>query len=216
MSPLALSLLIALLSTIAVTLLAVPLAYALCQSRMRGAAVIDTLLTLPLVLPPTVVGYVIIVLFGSHGVIGGLLRRAFDFSIIFRIEGAVLAAAVVSFPLLYLPAKAAFAGVDREFADVASLLGAGRWQVFWHVTLPIARRGILSGQVMAFARALGEFGATVMVFGWRPGRMTMPISIYAAYEQGKISDALPTVLAMSAICFGLLIMVDRAGRRGVP
>jgi molybdate transport system permease protein len=92
-------------------------------------------------------------------------------------------------------------------------MGANRWQVFWHVALPIARRGIVSGQMLAFARALGEFGATVMVFGWRPGRLTMPISIYSAYEQGRIGEALPTVLAMVAICFVLLIMVNKAARQ---
>jgi molybdate transport system permease protein len=201
------------LSTIAVTVVALPVGYGLSRAKFRGRSALDTLLTLPLVLPPTVVGYGIIVVFGSQGWAGAWLREAFGFSIMFRVEGAVLAAAIVSFPLLYLPAKAAFASVDSEFEDIAALMGANRWQVFWHVALPIARRGIVSGQMLAFARALGEFGATVMVFGWRPGRLTMPISIYSAYEQGRIGEALPTVLAMVAICFVLLIMVNKAARQ---
>lgn len=213
MSPLALSLWIGLVATLAMTVVAVPLAYGMARARFRGKSAIDTLLTIPLVLPPTVVGYVIVTVLGSRGWIGSYLREAFDYSILFRVEGAILAAAVVSFPLLYLPTKAAFAGVDHELEDDAALMGASRWQTFWHVSLPIARRGILSGQVLAFARALGEFGATVMVFGWQPGRLTMPISIYSAYEQGNMEQALPTVLAMTAICFVLLIVFNRVAMR---
>jgi molybdate transport system permease protein len=209
MNPVLLSLVIAAVSTAVITLVAVPLAYALARVSFRGQSVIETLLALPIVLPPTVVGYLIIVLFGSRGWLGATLNRIFDYSLLFRFEGAVLAAAVVSFPLLYLPTKAAFGSIERELEDIAALLGASRWHVFWHVSLPMAGRGVLSGQVLAFARALGEFGATVMVFGWRPGRLTMPIAIYSAYEQGRISEAWPLVIVMSGICFMLLILVNR-------
>ena len=132
----------------------------------------------PLVLPPTVVGYLILLTFGNRGIIGAWLKSTFDYSIIFRFEGAVLAAAIVSLPMLYMPAKAAFQNVDRELEDVSRLFGATRLQMFWHVSLPLARRGIASGLVLAFARALGEFGATVMVYGCRTGHLTLPISIY--------------------------------------
>jgi molybdate transport system permease protein len=212
-SPVALSLAIAALSTLAITLVAVPLAFALAHARFRGKLAIETMLTLPLVLPPTVVGYLIIVSLGSQGWVGSWLHDAFGYSILFRIEGAVLAAGIVAFPLLYLPAKAAFAGVEHEFEEIAAIMGASRWQTFWHVSLPMARRGILSGQVLAFARALGEFGATVMVFGWQPGRTTMPISVWSAYEQGQMARAWPTVLGLTAICFGLLLLFNRVGGR---
>jgi len=212
-SPLGLSLTISTAATVLVTLVAVPLAFVLARARFVGKSAVETLLTLPLVLPPTVVGYFLVTALGARGWIGPWLREAFDYSILFRIEGAVLAAAIVSFPLLYLPAKAAFANVSRELEDLAALLGAGRVRVFWHVSLPIARRGILGGQALAFARALGEFGATVMVFGWQPGRLTMPISIYSAYEQGNVAQALPTALLMTVICFVLLGILNRAMAR---
>lgn len=213
MSPLPLSLGIAAAATVLVTLLGVPLAYALGRKSFRGRAAIETLLTLPLVLPPTVVGYLIIVVLGARGWVGAWLRNWFDYTIMFRVEGAVLASAIVSFPLLYLPSKAAFAGVEHELEEAAALLGASHWQTFWQVSLPLAYRGIASGQVLAFARALGEFGATVMVFGWQPQRLTMPIAIYSAYEQGDVAAAVPIVLVMTGICLILLLLFNRVGQR---
>ena len=214
MSPVVLSLLIAGSATLAITVVAVPLAFALARARFRGKSALETMLTLPLVLPPTVVGYLIIVTLGSRGWIGSLLHDTLGYSVLFRFEGAVLAAAIVAFPLVYLPTKAAFAGVEHEFEEIAAIMGASRWRTFWHVSLPMARRGILSGQVLGFARALGEFGATVMVFGWQPGRTTMPIAVWSAYEQGRMSRAWPTVLVLSAICFGLLLLFNRVASRG--
>lgn len=215
MSPFLLSLWIAGAATICVLLTAIPLAHFMSRRRFSGQSVLDTLLTLPLVLPPTVVGYAIIVLFGAQGLLGRWLRGWFDYSPLFRIEGAVLAAAVVSFPLLYLPTKSAFRAVDIELHELASLLGATGWRRFWHVSLPCAAHGIYSGAALCFARALGEFGATVMVFGWRPGRVTMPIAVYSSYEQGDLAGAWPIVLALVAMCFGLMIWINR-GWRGNP
>lgn len=209
MSPIALSLVVASAATVAAAMVAIPLAHGLARAEFRGKSAIETLLTLPLVLPPTVVGYTIVVLLGARGVAGRWLHAAFDYSILFRIEGAVLAAAVVSFPLLYLPAKAAFRAVDRELLETAALLGASRWQALWHVSLPIARHGIASGAALCFARALGEFGATVMVFGWQPGRVTMPIAVYSAYEQGRLMEAFPIVATLTVLCFGLLVVINR-------
>src|SRR5436305_1880758 len=176
--PLLLSLRIALIATALTSVLGVPLAFAMSRRRFAGKSILDALITAPLVLPPTVVGYMLIVVLGARGWIGHWLKRAFDYSIVFRVEGAVLAAAVVALPMLYMPAKAAFAGVDRELEDVARLFGAGRLRTFWHVSLPLARRGVASGLILAFARALGEFGATLMVFGGQPARVTLPILIY--------------------------------------
>lgn len=213
MNTLLVSLTIATAATVCVSLLAIPLAYQMARAEFRGKSALETALVLPLVLPPTVVGYAIVTLLGARGWIGRWLADTFSYSVLFRVEGAVLAAAVVAFPLLYLPARAAFRSVEPELAEMAALLGATRRQIFWHVSLPCAAHGILSGVVLCFARALGEFGATVMVFGWRPGRLTMPIAIYSAYEQGDLSRAMPIVLVMTAICFVLLALYNRVSDR---
>lgn len=204
-----LSLLIASSSTLLVALVGVPLAYWLARSHWPARGLVETLITLPLVLPPTVIGYLLIAVFGARGLLGRYLSAAFDYSILFRVEGAVLAAAIVSFPLLYLPVKAAFAAMEREQEQIAALLGASRRQIFWHVGLPAARSGIASGLLLAFARGLGEFGATLMVFGWQPRRMTLPLAIYSAYEQGEPQRAWPLVALMMAICLVLLVAYNR-------
>lgn len=207
-----LSLFIASAATACAALLAIPLAYRLARAQFIGRSAIETFLTLPLVLPPTVVGYVIVVVFGARGALGGPLHDWFGYTLLFRIEGAILAAAIVSFPLIFLPTKAAFRAIEPEMLQTAALLGASRLQTLLHVSLPMAAGGIGSGIALCFARALGEFGATVMVFGWQPGRVTMPIAVYSAYEQGDTQRAWPIVLALSGICFVLLILMNRASR----
>lgn len=209
-----LSLRIALVATSVAALIAVPLSAFMSRAKFRGRALVESLILLPLVLPPTVLGYLILVVFGSRGWVGRFLRDTFDYSIVFRFEGAVLAAAVVALPMLYLPSKAAFAAVEPEMEDIARLFGAGRLSVFWHVSLPIARGGILAGVVLAAARALGEFGATLMVFGWQPGQLTLPISIYAHYEQGEMHLAAPAVIALMILSAGLLLLGNHLSRTG--
>ncbi len=207
--PLGLSLLIATCATIAVCLVGIPLAYLMARRRLPAKPLIETLILLPLVLPPTVVGYGLIMLLGARGAVGQWLYAWWDYSIAFRIEGAILAGAIAAMPLVYLPARSAFASVEREMEDVARLMGAGRLAVFFQVYLPIARRGIASGVVLAFARALGEFGATVMVFGWQPGRLTLPISIYAAHELGRLPSAWPAVAALVLLSLVLVTVYGR-------
>ena len=168
-----LSLRIAILATILTTLIALPLAFWLGRRKPFGASVLEALILLPLVLPPTVVGYLLVRLLGTQSWLGAWLKRSFDYTFLFRTEAAVIAATVVSLPLLYLPAKAAFATVERELEEISRLMGANRLQIFWHVSLPLARRGIISGLLLAFARSLGEFGATVMVFGTQEGKVTL-------------------------------------------
>lgn len=210
-----LSLGIACVATALTLLLALPLAFFMARRSFPGKSLVEGLIVMPLVLPPTVIGYVILVLLGAQGWAGRHLQRWFDYSITFRFEGAVLAAAIVALPLLYMPAKAAFASVERELEDIAKLMGANRLQMVWHVSIPLARRGLLSGTLLAFARALGEFGATVMVFGWQPDRLTLPISIYAAFEQGELTRASGAVVALSALSLGLVLAYNAstAGRR---
>jgi molybdate transport system permease protein len=209
-NPLTLSLQIALAATLLAALAAVPLAFYLGRRRFTGKSLVEALIMVPLVLPPTVVGYFIIMSLGARGWLGQHLHEWFGYSIMFRFEGAVLAAAVVALPMIYMPARAAFATVDRELEDIARLMGASRLQMFWHVSLPMARRGLLSGLLLGFARALGEFGATIMVFGWQPGRLTLPISIYADYEQGHLANAAAAVIALVITSLALIFAYNRS------
>ena len=203
--PLLLSLGIATLATLLVAAVGIPLSYFMARRRFYGRSLVEALVTVPLVLPPTVVGYLLIVTLGARGVVGAWLHRLTDFSIMFRIEGAVLAAAVVALPMLYLPARAAFAAVEREMEDVATLMGAGRLATFWHVSLPLARRGITAGLILAFARSLGEFGATAMVFGIQDERLTLPISIWIDYERRNFGHATAAVVALTAVSLALVM-----------
>jgi molybdate transport system permease protein len=203
--PLGLSLRIATVATLLTALIGVPLAYAMARRQFPGRGLLDGFILLPLVLPPTVVGYLLIVALGSRGWLARQMGPAFDYTIVFRFEGAVLAALIVALPMLYIPAKAAFASVERDLEDAARIMGANRLQLFWHVSIPLARRGLVSGLLLAFARALGEFGATMMVFGWQPGKLTLPISIYADYAQGELTHATAAVVALSIISLSLVL-----------
>jgi len=208
--PLWLSLQIACWATALTAAVAIPLAHVMARRPFPGKSLLEALITLPLVLPPTVVGYLIIVLLGRQGLLGHYLADWFDYSILFRIEGAVLASAIVALPLLYMPARAAFASIDRELEDIARLFGATRLELFWHVSLPLARRGIGSGVILAFARALGEFGATMMVFGNLAGARTLPISVYQDWESGNAAHATSAVLALAALSFTLILAYNRS------
>jgi molybdate ABC transporter permease protein/molybdenum ABC transporter molybdate-binding protein len=208
--PLLLSLRVALVATAVGTLIAVPLAFLMARRRFAGRSLLEAALIVPLVLPPTVVGYLILIVAGAASPLGSALHRSIGYSILFNWHGAVVAAALVSLPLLYLPSKAAFASVDREMEDVARVMGANLLQTFWHVSLPIARRGIASGMLLAFARALGEFGATVMVLGDRPHRRTLPISIYNDYVSGDLAHAAPAVITLSAISLAVVLLYNRS------
>jgi molybdate transport system permease protein len=210
-STLLFSLCVATSATILVIVIGVPLAYFSARTSFFGKSLLEAAVTVPLVLPPTVVGYFLIVLLGRHGWIGSLVAKiSGGYTILFRPEGAVIAAAVVSFPLLYLPAKAAFAAIERELEEVATLLGATRLQAFWHVSLPLARRGIASGLLLTFARALGEFGATVMVLGQFSNRQTLPISIYDDWIDGQMTHAAAAVFALTLISLSLILLYNRS------
>jgi molybdate ABC transporter permease protein len=167
------------------------LAMAACRQARKGpgAAAVDGLFLLPLVLPPTVVGFLLLLLFGRHGPLGELLLR-FGAGVVFTWPATVIAAAVVAFPLMYLAARGALEQVDRSFLEAARTLGASEWRVFRQVALPLAWPGVLAGTILSFARALGEFGATLMLAGNIPGKTeTIPIAIYFAVEAGDMRTA---------------------------
>ncbi len=203
--PFWLSLRIASTATIIDGALIIPLAWFMARATFIGKSVFEALILLPLVLPPTVLGYMILMLFGVQGPLGGWTDRHFGYSIIFRFEGAVLVGAIVAAPLIYIPSKAAFGSIDRDLEDAARLFGATTAGLFWHVSLPLARRGLLAAVVLGFARALGEFGATVMVLGWQPSHLTLPISIYSAWTDGNLARANVAVIALSLISMVLIV-----------
>src|SRR5699024_10752209 len=188
--PFTLSLKTATISTIIVFMLGVFLAYVFTRRHFFGKSVLEAIILLPLVLPPTVVGFGLLYLFGKNGIIGKMLISLFDLQIVFTWYGALLASIVVSFPLMYQSVVAAFQQYDRNLEYVAYTLGKSRWTVFWTVSFPLAWPGILAGVVLAFARALGEFGATLMIAGYIPNVTdTIPLAIYFAVESGEMGVA---------------------------
>jgi molybdate transport system permease protein len=206
-----LSLRVAFLATLLAALVGVPVAYVLARKRFFGKPVVETAAMLPLILPPTVVGYVLLAVFGVQGILGRYIFSLTGFRFVFSTTAAVVAAAIVAFPLLLIPARAAFAAIDRELIEVARLLGASRLHIFFQLSLPLAMRGIAAGLVLAFARALGELGATVMVLGDVEGRRTLPIAVYfQVVESGDLHKALPAVLLLTSASLILTVFYSRS------
>jgi molybdate transport system permease protein len=182
------------------------LAMAAWRQRRTGPmmAIVDGVCLLPLVLPPTVVGFLLLLLFGRNGPLGVLLRRL-GATVVFSWPATVIAASVVAFPLMYLTARAALEQVDSRFLEAARTLGASEWRLFRAVALPLAWPGVLAGTILSFARALGEFGATLMLAGNIPGKTaTIPIAIYFAVEADDVQRAVAWCLADAAISLALL------------
>ena len=213
-SALALSIRVAVLATVLNAAVGIPLAYALARRRFRGKGLVDLLVTLPLVLPPTVTGYYLIVLLGRRGWLGAPLYQATGWTVAFTWYAAVIAATVMALPLLVRTARAAIESVDRDLEKAAYTLGRSEWRTALEVTLPLARNGILAGLVLAFARALGEFGATLMLAGNIPGRTaTVPLAIYTAVQTGDRGTAFALVGILTALSCGVLIVAGRLGAR---
>ena len=186
--------------------LGVAVGYALSRLRFRGRDVLDAVLTLPMVLPPTVLGYYLLVLLGRHGAIGQWLQQNLGIQLIFTWQGAVIAASVVAFPLVFKAARASFENVEPSLEQAARVLGLSEAAVFFRITLPLAWRGILSGTLLAFARATGEFGATLMVAGSIVGEtQTLSIAVYEAVQAGQDQTANFLVLVTSVSCLALLL-----------
>ncbi|HZG21618.1 MAG TPA: molybdate ABC transporter permease subunit [Herbaspirillum sp.] len=208
-TPLLLSLKVAGLATLLNLLLGVAAAYGLSRWRSPLRDFIDSVLTLPLVLPPTVLGYYLLVLFGRRGTFGAWLE-SLGIQLVFTWQGAVLASTVVAFPLVLKAARAAFESVDHQLENAARVLGVSEAGVFFRVSLPLATRGITAGVLLAFARALGEFGATLMVAGNLPGRtQTLSVAIYEAVQAGDDGAATLLVVITSITCVVLLMLAGR-------
>jgi molybdate transport system permease protein len=209
LTPLLLTLKVAALATLVATIAGVACARLLGRTRSLARDVGESLLTLPLVLPPTVLGYYLLVLLGRNGVIGAWLLQHFGISLIFTWQGAVIAAAIAAFPLILRSARAAFADVDLSLEQAARTLGLAEGAVFFRVTLPLAWRGVLAGALLAFARAMGEFGATLMVAGSLPGRtQTLALAIYDAVAAGD--DARAALLVWISLGVAVVVLVAAA------
>lgn len=200
-----LTLKIAGLATLIGSVFGILIGFFLARTNFWGKNLLDTILTLPMVLPPTVLGYYLLTLIGQKSWFGQWLYESFGIRLIFTWQAAVIAATIVAFPLILKPARAAFEDVNREYEQAASMLGISRIAIFFRVTLPLAWRGILSGILLAFARALGEFGATLMVAGATQKTQTLSIAIYRAYNSFDYKTANYLVLLTSVVCIVILM-----------
>jgi molybdate transport system permease protein len=208
--PIIISLQITSVASIIVFVAALGVARWMSRSRLRIKVLLDTIFMLPLVLPPTVVGFILLYTFGKQGWFGKLLSNWFDVSLVFTWWGGVIAAVVVSFPLVYQTIKAGFDGVEGELEDAARSQGANEWQVLRYITLPLIRRLLAVAYMLGFARALGEFGATLMMAGNIPGRtQTVATAIYIAVDSGKLLLAYSWVAVMIIFSFVLMLLVRR-------
>ena len=216
--PLRLSLQVAAIATVFILIIGVPVSYLLARKRFRGREVISLILTLPMVLPPVVTGYLLLIVVGRNGVLG----RAYHYltghqlGILFTWQAAVIASFAVSFPFMLVTARAAMESVDQELVNASYMLGRSELQTAWRVVIPLAGRGILAGATLAFARAMGEFGATIMLAGNIPGKTnTMPIAIYTSASYGLWGSALWMVLLFVVVAGAVMYTSARLARKAV-
>jgi molybdate transport system permease protein len=214
--PLWLSLRVAALATLLSLAIGLWIAHLLANRKFRGKELLDATVTLPLVLPPTVLGYYLLVVLGRSSPLGHVYEWVFGAPLIFTWQAAVVASTFHAIPLLVKSARAAFESVDRGYEKAARNLGASDWRVFWHVTLPLSQRAVIAASVLAFARALGDFGATLMVAGDIPDKtQTAAIAIYDAVAGGDTLVARVMVLALSALALAIIYVANRLEQRQV-
>jgi molybdate transport system permease protein len=208
--PILLSLRIAFLSSLIVFILGLAAAWFMAKKSFAGKAIIETIFMLPLVLPPTVVGFALLILLGRKSFLGEFIEFLFKQPLVFTWWAAVVASVVVSFPLVFQSIKVGFMTVDRDLEDSSRSLGASEWQVLRFITIPLAWPALLSGYILGFARGLGEFGATLMIAGNIPGKtQTIPTAIYVAVDTGKMVLAWYWVLSIVITSFIMLFIVNR-------
>lgn len=212
LEPIKLSITVTIVAGIIVVVTGILFGFLFAKKKFRGKLIVETIFMLPLVLPPSVIGFLLIVMFGNEGLIGMWIKGVFGRSIMFTWYAAVIAATVVAFPLMFQTAKAGFQGVHVLFEEAAKDLGATNFQVFWCVSLPLAKRALLTGAILSIARALGEFGATLMFAGNIPGvTQTVPTAIYMAIDSGNMTLAWLWVITIVALSFLLLVFTRTKG-----
>ena len=207
-SPLWISLKTALLATIITSIIGIFISYKMANYKGRGRGFIDGIFTLPLILPPTVIGFFLLLLCGKNGFVGKIFM-SFNKNIIFSWSATVIAATVVAFPMMYRTCRSAFEQIDKNMISAARTLGLSETKIFFKIAIPLAWPGIIGGLVLSFARALGEFGATLMIAGNIPGRtQTMPVAIFFAVEGGDMNKAMLWVLIIVAISFIMIFLLN--------
>lgn len=211
-----LSLLVVSCATVVVGMSGLAFAYLLAKREFRGKELLDAVLTMPLVLPPTVTGYYLIVLLGRRGLLGSVIYDNTGWAVTFTPWAAIVAASVMALPLMIKTSRAALESVNPTYEIASYTLGKGEWETFLLVTLPLARRGVLAGLVLSFARALGEFGATLMLAGNIPGRtQTMPLAIYEAVAAGDERQAQILALILTTVSITAIYLTNRLTRSQV-
>lgn len=209
LTPLWISIRTSLLATIITFFLGIGTAYLVANYKGKGRGIIDSILTLPLVLPPTVLGFFLLFFFGKNGPAGKFLMNYFEINIIFSWTATVIAAVVVAFPMMYRSARSAFEQIDDNLISAAKTLGMSNWRIFYKISIPLAWPGIIGGVVLAFARALGEFGATLMIAGNIPGRtQTMPLAIFFQVQAMNYKGAMLWVATIVAISVVMILILN--------
>ncbi|MCS4486021.1 molybdate ABC transporter permease subunit [Staphylococcus americanisciuri] len=205
LTPFWISLRVALISTVIVVLFATVAAKLLYNKQGKLVKFCESLVLLPIVLPPTVMGFLLLIVFSVNGVIGHFITDILGLKVVFTLTGAVIASVIVSFPLMYQHAVQGFRNIDTKMLNTARTMGASEWKIFYRLILPLSKRALISGAMMAFARAIGEFGATLMVAGYIPGKTnTLPLEIYFLVQQGKEHQAWLWVLVL--VAFAVTVM----------
>jgi len=207
---------VSVLSTLAILPPGILVAWLLARREWPGKSIVETLVSLPLVMPPVATGLILLKLLGKNGPLGGWLDRHAGLEVVFTWRAVLIALGVMSFPLLVRSARVAFEEINPRFEQIAQTLGAGRWRVFFSITLPLARRGLVAGMLLAFARALGEFGATIMVAGNIPGQtQTLSLAIYHSDQLGDDSHAFRLLGISVALAFLAVWTAEWMSRRRV-
>jgi molybdate transport system permease protein len=211
------TLLVCLGSSLLILPLGMALAWWLAKTTVRWKSIVETIVSLPLVLPPVATGLILLNLFGRRGPLGAAFRAVFGADVVFTWRAVLVATAVMSFPLLVRTARLGFEAVNPRLEQIAQTLGASFWRVIFTVTIPLAARGILAGFLLSFARAIGEFGATILVAGNIPGKTTtLSLAIYSLVQLGKDQDAYILVLVAALLAFGAIFLSEALVRTKAP
>lgn len=209
-NPIWLSLKITIIASVIVIISGILVGRLLARNSFKGKSIVETLLLLPLVLSPTVVGFLLIVIFGRNSIFGQVIERFFNQPVIFTWWAAVIASVVVAFPLMYQSAKSGFQAIDTNIEEAARVDGASEWKILYYLSIPLASKSLMSGAILSFARALGEFGATLMFAGNIPGQtQTLPTAIYTAIDSGNMELAWLWVISIIFISFIMLMIIQR-------
>lgn len=210
MMPIIISLKVSIISTIITSILSIFIAWMMVKFNKKNGSVLEAIITLPLVLPPSILGYILLIVIGNNGLIGKIFYDNFGRSIIFTWKACVIASVIVSFPLMYQNCKASFQSIDKKILNAARTMGASEWKIFFRIAIPLAYTGIISGLVLAFARSLGEFGATMMVAGNIPNKtQTIPLAMYYAVERGDKTMANTLMIVVVVFSFSLIYFLNR-------